>query len=175
MRQFLKKSIDIFTPITEIINKYPNYEWISVGSGYGETERYIELLGAKFIALCDPNPKSCLSNNPKPHRCLMPTHKNINDFLQNINYYNPNNKILLLDWPDNINLNNKYDIDAINTLHSKFIIIRYSETGHAGSKFLLDWIDNIDYKKYNILYKNQKKYILSNEYTIQNVIVIERI
>ena len=152
-----EKKIDIFGAVKFILRNYGlSMEWISLGSGFGATEKLISNQGIYFKSLIDPSPEYSLRWTIKPtdENCFMPTHKTIQDLLKDTpELINNDNTVLMIDWPyaigcDETSITEEYppteypyDIEGISLLLPKIVIIRYSETGESGTRTLHVWLN----------------------------------
>lgn len=160
---------DVLYELTKIACE--NYETISVGSGTGDRE-YIfqDKLNQKIICV-DPN-NSWKKTEIKIH----PHYSYVKDLI-NEKPVLIDNCCLLLYWP--LFNENIYDIEAVNLLKPKTIIVYYESLGGAGGtlfhNFLKDsgapsGLDDIFVRKleYKSLYPDLKKYKLIKEKSIHS-------
>lgn len=117
---------------------------ISVGSGSGEIENFIEKdLGIKIICV-DPlyskNIGSIYHRNKVTHIVKEPDY----DYVETLMLKKPNvisDNILMLMWP--LPNESKYDIEAIYKLKPKAVILYYDISGGAGGNQLQKWLVDI--------------------------------
>lgn len=122
---------------------------ISVGSGCGQLENYIEKKIGKTIICIDPKPESSINGNYHGNNCTKiiksPNYGMLDDFLNEVQTKDKKITLMLIWSPPNgyDGTNNDYDIEAIFKLKPSNIIILYDVTGCAGSSFLHYWLGDI--------------------------------
>jgi hypothetical protein len=117
LKHIYEKKIDIFHAVDFISENYGLMDWVSLGSGFGATEKIIsENNNIQFVSLIDPSPKdNCWSIKPSDeNHCLTPTHKYMHDLLKdNSDLINKENTVLMIDWPYAIGLDETSGFDRV--------------------------------------------------------------
>ena len=147
---------------------------ISVGSGCGEIEDYIERERNKTIICIDPNPESSIGKNyhQKTNSSVVkpPNYPTLDNFLNEVDIKNKKITLMII-WSTPRGYD--YDIEAISKLNPENIIILYDVTGSAGSRYLHHWLAPIK-NDYGLLdtsdpcphrFYKPKTYHLISEYT----------
>ncbi len=116
---------------------------VSVGSGLGYHEYYIDKKYNTDIICIDPNPKSSLNANyhsDVPYNKIYknPKYKNIYQFMNKNNIKNKKITLMLI-WP--YVMFDEYDIEAIYKLNPENIILYFDISGTSGSNYLQKWLE----------------------------------
>lgn len=118
---------------------------ISVGSGTGEIEDFIEKAINKNIICIDPDAENCVDcryhANTYNKIVKMPDYGYVDDLLLNMSIKDKKITLLLI-WPLP-GSGNCYDIEAIFKLDPENIIIYYDASGAAGSSYLHYWLGDL--------------------------------
>ena len=149
-------SLITYEQCTEKIMKYhTSQKLISVGSGYGVLEDYIDstyaIMQKKIELICiDPEPSSYRFENYPSQPLIKPDYAYLDDYLEQQLEKDKNKEQpssgqksdcdLLLCWT-NPN-DSTYDLEAIIKLKPSTVFIIYEMTGAAGSSSLHNWIYN---------------------------------
>jgi len=165
-----KEDIDIKPGFLLALETNPYGTIISVGSGFGKTEKKLEdeynisiiTIDLSIITIDPLEEKFAkLENN----LVKLPIYNTCEDFLKDRGL--SDNITMMLDWPSPNEAT--YGVDAISLIKPLILIVRYASCGEAGSfrlqSFLAscgcphDYIDYTDFemdRKYKLLYTSQK-------------------
>jgi len=114
---------------------------LSVGSGYGETEKHLVNVYGEHIITIDPLVEHY--NPPADHsRRLMPLYRTVHDFLSSSQPRARENISLILDWPSPNDAT--YGVEAVAFLKPALVLIRYASCGAAGSADLQSFLASCD-------------------------------
>lgn len=108
---------------------YPNLPIISVGSGAGTLEKYLQSVITNRIICVDPDPQSFQTEPIDWTKGIKPSYPTINDLLK-VEPNVKNNSLMLLAWPSPNSSN--YDCEAINLVKPVGVILIYELIGAAG-------------------------------------------
>lgn len=126
----LLKSVDSKSPI------------ISIGSGLGTTESYIEKNADIEIICVDPNPESYQEPSTKFTEAHHPDYGTTTELIDS----NPDiieNCNIILNWPTPNDKGNNYDMKAILDLKPRLILAICDSSGSGGGTEFLNWLREI--------------------------------
>jgi hypothetical protein len=141
----LTKFDSIFTSACSLVpsphDSTPNIPWISVGSGIGSAEKWLEETTKNTIYCVDPltdNFNKNLGPVVKP-----PVAKNMEEFIKTDAYKGHGVHPMMIIWstPDNAA---PYDIQAINLARPPIVLLALDSSGGAGSSSMLHWLKTLD-------------------------------
>jgi hypothetical protein len=141
-----------------------DHQIISVGSGNGVQEHYLSVVLKRSIICVDPDPES-FEPYPDTGFFQIPDYDDVKLLIK----FKPeliNNCILFLNWP--APNNSFYDIEAIELLKPKGILLIYESLGGAGGSKLQKWIQQIGGPSKN-WYLFSKQNLKNNKYYIDQV------
>ena len=135
-----KNHIDIDPAIKIAIDSVNDPLIISVGSGYGVTEKELETKHDIDIITIDPFEEKF--NKPEDMSLTkLPMFPNCQTFMDSIEL-KTENIMMILDWPSPNEAT--YGIKAIELIEPKVIVIRYAACGAAGSARLQSFLESCD-------------------------------
>lgn len=159
-----KEDIDIKPGFLLALKNNPDGTIISVGSGFGVTEKKLEDEYNISIITIDPLEEK-FAKPDDMNLAKLPIYNTCEDFLKDRGL--SDNITMMLDWPSPNEAT--YGVDAISLIKPLILIVRYASCGAAGSfrlqSFLAscgcphDYIDYTDFemdRKYKLLYTSQK-------------------
>lgn len=175
---------------------------ISIGSGDGYLEDYLEKQLDIKITCIDPDPETLIGNSYHGHNITeiirTPDYKYIDEYLNNTDKSDKRLTTLLLFWtypnkesPHGGKLcNSSYDIEALHKLKPNNVIVLYDPTGSAGSSYLhywlnksesinlqelANWTEYVEHSKYKVnKYYKQAEYVHIGSKTIQSLILMTK-
>jgi hypothetical protein len=129
--------LDIFEEYWKIFNEFESKQIISVGSGNGTLEYYLNQKYGSDIICIDPSPNS-YQKNPDSSNTLDPLFPTCDELLQKMPYLISDCK-LFLNW-STPNEEGRFDIYAIKDLKPKYIFVVCDTSGAGGSDLFLTWL-----------------------------------
>ena len=140
-----KEDIPIAEAFQVALEKSPTNTVVSVGSGFGVTEKELDEEFGTDIVTIDPLVERYKEPSDKTVAKL-PMYRTVEEYIECVKYVecvedvedNTTNLTLLLDWPSPTD--STYAENAIEALEPEIIIVRYASCGAAGSNGLQSFL-----------------------------------
>lgn len=129
--------LEEFLKFFEIFKTSAKTPIISVGSGVGSVETYLEDLLNVQITCVDPAPTSYQDQTDDPQH--LPDHPLVESMIKEHPEF-VRNSSLFLNWPTPSNGGDNYDMRAVQQLQPKFIFAVVETSGGGGGSEFLSWL-----------------------------------